>query len=88
MASVFLLVRQRQYVAGLAFEHAAHLLKRIEIQAECLAFLQTPQRRVADTGLFCQPIECPALLGQYFVNSNFNNKARLPQVAVSIAYGK
>ncbi len=71
-------VCQRQYVARLTLEHAAHLLQRIEIQPEGLTLLQPPQRCVADAGLFCQPIKCPTLLRQYFIYSNFNNKVRPP----------
>jgi hypothetical protein len=84
--AILLLVRQRQYVAGLALKYAAHLLERVEIHTESLAFLQTPQRCMADTGLFCQPIERSALLCQYLIYSNFNNKARPPQSLLFIAY--
>jgi len=82
------MVRQCQYVAWLALKHAANLLQRDEIQPESLAFLQSPQRRVTDAGLFCQPIKRPTLFCQYFIYANFNNKARPPQALLSITYGK
>ncbi len=72
------MVRQCKYIAGLALKHAAHFLQRVEIHPESLAFLQSPQRRMADAGLFCQPIESPTLVCQYFIYSNFNNKVRPP----------
>ena len=78
LLTVLLIVRQRQNVARLTLEHAAHLLQRDKIQPKSLALLQSPQRRVTNTSLFCQPIECPTLFRQYFIYSNFNNKVRPP----------
>jgi len=87
--AVSFLDRQPQDVARLALKHAAHLLQRDEIHPESFAFLQSPQSRVADAGLLCQPVERPTLLRQYFIYSNFNNDARpSPGTLLSIAYGK
>jgi hypothetical protein len=50
--AALLLVRESQYVAGLAFQHATHLFKGVEIHTESFAFLQAPQSCVANAGLF------------------------------------
>lgn len=72
----------------MTFKRAAHLLQRVEIHPEGLALLQTPKRRMADTGLFRQPIEGASLLCQYFIYSKLNNKARPPGTLLFITCGK
>ena len=50
-----------------------------------LPFFETPQRRVADAGLFRQPIERSPLHGQQFIYSNFNHM-ECRSASVSIYY--
>ena len=59
-----LLIRNNEYVAWLTLQRLAHLLQRLKINAQRLALLQTPQRRMADACLFRQPIEGPSATGQ------------------------
>jgi hypothetical protein len=82
------MVSQLEDVARMTLKRAAHLFQGVEIHPEGLALLQTPKRRMADTGLFRQPIEGVSLLGQYFVYAKLNNKARPPGTLLSITCGK
>ena len=60
----FALWQQRQHVARLTLERLTHLLQRFEVDAQRLALLKTPKRRVADAGLLRQPIEGSPVLRQ------------------------
>src|SRR5207244_8480065 len=80
-----LLSVRREYVARLALKRPAHLLQSVEVNSERLALFQTPQRCVADAGLFGQPIERPPLSGQQFIYSNFNH-VDCRSVSLSIYY--
>jgi len=86
--AVLLIIRQPQDIAGPALKRATQLFQGIEVHPESPAFLQAPKRRMADTGLFRQPIEGVSLLGQYFVYAKLNNKARPPGTLLSITCGK
>jgi hypothetical protein len=88
VVAVFLIVSQLEDVAGMTLKRAAHLFQSVEIHPEGLALLQTPKRRMADTGLFRQPIEGASLLGQYFIYVKLNNKARPPGTLLFITCGK
>ena len=59
LRSLLLPARQPQHVARLTCEHLADALKGSKIDAHRFALLQSPQRRMADAGLFSQPIERP-----------------------------
>jgi len=72
----------------MTLKHAAHLFQGLEIHPESLALLQTPKRRVADPGLFSEPIEGTSLFRQYFIYSKLNNKARPPGTLLFITCGK
>src|SRR6266542_6279347 len=74
LLSVCLCERQREDVTRLALECLAHLLQRFEVDAKGLPLLQTPKGGVANTSLFSQPIEGPAVLCQQLVYPNFNHK--------------
>ena len=47
----------REHIAGVTLKNHADLLQRFKIDSQCLALLQPPQCRVADTRLVSQPIE-------------------------------
>src|SRR5215210_4200420 len=70
-----LLAGELQHIARLTTKHLADSLQRRKIDAHRFAFLQPPQRRVADAGLLCQPIESPLALFQQLIDSNLNQNA-------------
>jgi hypothetical protein len=88
VVAVLLIVSQLKDVAGPTLKRAAHLFQGVEIHPESPALLHTPKRRMADTGLFRQPIKGMSLLCQYFIYSNLNNKARPPGTLLFITCGK
>ena len=50
-------IRMREHIAEVTLKNHADLLQRFKIDSQCLALLQPPQCRVADTRLVRQPIE-------------------------------
>src|SRR6185369_11315901 len=46
-----------EHIAGLTLKCVAHLLQCFKIDSECLTLFQPPQCRMADAGLFREPIE-------------------------------
>ena len=70
-------ISKREHVARLALQRLAQLLQRIEINSERFALLQAPQRGVADARLLGQPIECPTVPFQQFIDADFNHDVPL-----------
>jgi len=65
--SCLLPARQSEYIARLTVKASADLLKGLEVDPECLALLQPPQRRVTHARFLCQPVEGLPLLFQQLV---------------------
>ena len=67
------MVCEEQNIAGLTSQGAADFFERFKINSHCLAFFQSPQSCMTDTGLLRQPVEGALFLSQQFVEPGHNH---------------